>query len=66
MLLSFFILLDALSGTNSETTVMARQRGAPQVVINEEKSPNENICDSGEDQDDVTLGDDDTYPDNNS
>lgn len=32
----FLLLLDALSSDSNQTTVMARHRGAPQVVYHEE------------------------------
>lgn len=34
-MLFFFLLLDALSGDTSQTTVMATHKGAPQVVLHE-------------------------------
>lgn len=35
-MLVFFLLLDALTADTSQSTVMATQRGAPQVIYHEE------------------------------
>lgn len=50
----FLLLLDALSSDGTQTTVMARHRGAPQVVYHEEAIANSQEGQTQDETDDIS------------
>lgn len=56
----FLLLLDALSSDNNQTTVMARHRGAPQVVYHEEAIADSKDDQNRDDADEISESDQET------
>jgi hypothetical protein len=52
-MLLYLLLLDALSTDNSQSTLMARHKGAPQVIIHEEALNDESSHQDQEDAEEI-------------